>query len=82
MTHGALTDLEITQCAPVSRSGVCGRISELTAIGYVEESAPRRCVVTRKMVRTSVLTPRGAMALAEAMRNEERINAQQGVLVA
>lgn len=77
-----MTDRAIEAASGVSRSGVCGRMKELLAIGYVREAEPVRCHVSRKLVRTTRLTPQGLMAVIEAQRNEDKLNAQRGVLVA
>jgi hypothetical protein len=76
--HGAMTDLQISECSPVSRSGVCGRVSELLAIDYLEELSPVRCAKTGKNVRRTKLTEKGIFALHKILDQET----QAGMLVA
>lgn len=82
---GAQTDLSIAKLSGVSRSGVCGRIAELTAIGYVEQTTPVRCMTTKKLVRVNRLTATGAFATAELIEREQAREfdaLQRGVLIA
>jgi hypothetical protein len=83
--HGAQTDLSLAGLSGVSRSGVCGRVAELIAIDYVEECEPVRCSVTKKLVRRSRLTAKGAFATAQFIEREQQIEREMlscGVMVA
>lgn len=79
--HGAQTDLCLSRLSGVSRSGVCGRISELTEIGYIEERNPVRCATTGKLVRTNRLTKKGYFATNDFIKKEAALNAAPPVFV-
>lgn len=73
--HGAQTDLCLSRLSGVSRSGVCGRISELIEIGYIEERNPVRCATTGKLVRTNRLTKKGYFATNDFIKKEAALEA-------
>jgi hypothetical protein len=42
---------ELARACNLELSSVCGRINELLAVDLVRESPPRKCSITRKMIK-------------------------------